>query len=126
MSIQLKRGADVVKKEWGEEHILVNNDQYCGKLLKFSHKGNMFSCHYHRIKTESWYVLQGSFVMYTIDLTNAKKIQIQLRQGDCVDIHPLVPHQLQCLEDNSIIIETSTHHIDADSYRILPGYSSKL
>ena len=40
---------DIVKKGWGYENIIVNNDEYCGKILHF-YKDKKFSMHYHLLK----------------------------------------------------------------------------
>jgi len=49
-------------KLWGGEQILVNDDQYCGKILHFV-KDHRASFHYHRLKKESFYVLEGKILL---------------------------------------------------------------
>ena len=51
----------IVPKAWGEEIWIHNDEEYCGKLLRFHKAGSRFSMHYHIIKKESWYVGKGSF-----------------------------------------------------------------
>ena len=46
-----------------------------------------------------------------------------LKEGDIVHIPQMLPHQLICGEKNGAIIEFSSHHDDADSYRYEPGDS---
>ena len=53
-----------VPKGWGEEIIIENNENYCGKVLVFN-KGCKFSMHYHMKKDETWYVEQGEFTSNT-------------------------------------------------------------
>ena len=43
----------IVQKGWGEEIWIHNDEEYCGKILRFFKKGNKFSLHYHIIKKES-------------------------------------------------------------------------
>ena len=111
------------KKGWGEEVWIINNDKYCGKLLKFN-KGASFSDHYHIIKDEAWYVLSGKLELRYYDLANADRLVKILKQGDVVHIPPNTPHQLVAREA-SVIIEVSTPHDEADSYRIGKGDSQK-
>ena len=108
-------------KGWGEEIWIINTDKYCGKLLKFN-KGAVFSDHYHIVKDEAWYVIEGSFELRHYNLANADRISTTLRVGDVVRITPATPHQLIALEQGTII-EVSTTHDEADSYRIGKGDS---
>ena len=114
-----------VKKGWGHEKIFATNDKYCGKLLVFEKAGNKFSMHFHREKDETWYVLEGSFVVRLIDTKDASRSEKILNAGDTWRNTPLLPHQLEALEDNSIIIEVSTPDSVEDNYRVAPGDSQK-
>ena len=51
-----------VKKVWGQEEWVVNNDKYCGKILTVK-KGFRCSLHYHKKKHETFYVLEGNLLM---------------------------------------------------------------
>jgi len=115
--------AEVHTKGWGEEVWFINNDKYCGKLLKFK-KGAMFSDHYHVNKDEAWYVLEGKLELRYYNLANADRIVTQLGPGSVVHIPPHTPHQLVAHEA-STIIEVSTPHDEGDSYRIGKGDSQK-
>lgn len=102
---------------------MVNNDKYCGKLLKFN-KGAKFSDHYHLLKDETWYVLMGELELRYYNLKNADRLTMVLREGDVVRIPPGTPHQLTARKE-SIVIEVSTPHDEEDSYRIGRGDSQK-
>ncbi|MFA6601260.1 MAG: cupin domain-containing protein [Candidatus Paceibacterota bacterium] len=110
-------------KGWGEEVWIINTEKYCGKLLKFR-KGARFSDHFHIVKDEAWYVLSGKLELHHYNLADATKITTTLKEGAVVHIPPNNPHQVQALED-SVIIEVSTTHDEADSYRIGKGDSQK-
>lgn len=112
-----------VEKGWGHEHIWASNDKYCGKLLKFN-KGAEFSMHFHAEKDESWYVLDGKFIIQWIDTDNAKIYKTILIEGSTWHNRPLLPHQLICLEEGTII-EVSTADSVKDNYRVMPGDSQK-
>ena len=108
-----------IRKGWGEELIIENNDMYCGKILLFD-KGSKFSMHYHMNKDETWYVEFGEFIYRWIDTKTAKLNEMKLKAGDVVRQRPGQPHQLEAIS-NGRIFEVSTHHEDSDSYRVMKG-----
>jgi mannose-6-phosphate isomerase-like protein (cupin superfamily) len=110
-----------VNKGWGYELIIVNRDDYCGKILHFN-KDAKFSLHFHMKKTETWYVQSGSFILTLIDTTNADKKNYALAPGHVITIEPGLPHQITCIEEGDVY-EFSTHHEDCDSYRVEKGNS---
>lgn len=110
-----------VTKGWGHELIWATNDKYCGKLLKFN-TGAKFSMHFHREKDETWYVLDGEFEVVVIDTTNASRTTHSLKPGDVWRNEPLLPHQIICVEEGTII-EVSTPDSVEDNYRVMPGDS---
>ena len=66
-----------IKKGWGAELIIENNEMYCGKILVFN-KGCKFSMHYHMNKDETWYVEEGEFKYTFIDTENAYPTTLDL------------------------------------------------
>jgi quercetin dioxygenase-like cupin family protein len=118
----IPRKGDIYKKAWGYELWVVNDDEYCGKLLVFD-KDKKFSMHYHLIKKESWYVSEGEFEYGWIDTETATHNVVWLQQGDIIDLERGQPHQLKALTQGATIFEVSTKHYEEDSYRVLPGSS---
>jgi len=110
-----------VQKGWGSELIWATNDRYCGKLLKFN-QGARFSMHFHAEKDETWYVLDGKFIIRGINTKDASIFEEELNPGDTWRNRPLEPHQVICLEAGTII-EVSTPDSVEDNYRVLPGDS---
>lgn len=108
---------EIVEKGWGHEEIIVNNDEYCGKLLKFK-AGKKCSLHLHMQKHETFYVLEGSG--YLAAPTPDDHFAIQLNPGTILQIPQLSLHQVIATTDMTII-EFSTTHYDDDSYRIIKG-----
>ena len=108
----------IVQKGWGEEVWIHNDEEYCGKLLRFFKAGNKFSLHYHIIKKESWYVGKGSFDYIWLDTEKGIEHTTTILPGTCITIERGSPHQLIALEDMSEIFEVSTQHFDEDSYRV--------
>ena len=110
-----------VEKGWGSEFIFATNDKYCGKMLKFN-TGAKFSMHFHAYKDETWYVLGGKFKVVCINTMNADQYSQILVEGDTWHNTPLLPHQLICIEEGTII-EVSTPDSVEDNYRVAPGDS---
>lgn len=112
-----------VDKGWGHELIWASNDKYCGKLLKF-HKGAKFSMHFHAEKDETWYILSGRFILRYIDTKTASIHENELNVGNVWRNTALLPHQLECMEEGTII-EVSTPDSVEDNYRVMKGDSQQ-
>tara|TARA_R110000744_G_scaffold111978_1_gene210218 strand:- start:1619 stop:2026 length:408 start_codon:yes stop_codon:yes gene_type:complete len=113
---------EIHKKAWGHELWVINNENYCGKLLVFK-KDKSFSMHYHLLKDEAWYISKGEFQYTYIDTETAEYHQVIVREGDCIHLMPGQPHRMLALEEGSCIFEISTQHLDSDSYRVQMGSS---
>jgi quercetin dioxygenase-like cupin family protein len=108
-----------ISKKWGHELIWATNEKYCGKLLKFNQDAR-FSMHFHAEKDETWYVIDGKFKVIVIDTVNASQSEHILGPGDTWRNPPLLPHQVICLEEGTLI-EVSTADSVEDNYRVMPG-----
>ena len=102
---------NIVKKTWGNELVIVNNELYCSKIMTLK-KDCCCSVHYHKIKTEDFYILEGKIKLELLGNT------IIMKKGDTIHIEPLGVHRFTGIVDSKIL-EISTHHEDSDSYRIL-------
>jgi D-beta-D-heptose 7-phosphate kinase/D-beta-D-heptose 1-phosphate adenosyltransferase len=100
----------MVPKFWGYEQWIENNEKYCCKILGLN-KGYQCSLHYHKNKDEMFLVTTGH-----VRLELGEEL-MYLRPGHFVRVPQNTPHRFAGLED-SLIMEVSTHHDDADSYRI--------
>lgn len=102
---------DFYEKSWGSEEWLVNNKLYCGKILRITN-GKMCSVHYHKLKDETFYVLEG-------DVAFMKNNEVfVLSQGETVHVPVETPHCFGGIGDAKII-EISTQHFENDSYRVM-------
>lgn len=119
----MTRLSGYVEKGWGHELIWATNDKYCGKLLKFN-TGAKFSMHFHSEKDETWHVLSGKFIVKCIDTKNADVYEQTLEAGSTWHNPPLLPHQIICIEEGTII-EVSTPDSIQDNYRVGKGDSQK-
>ena len=66
-----------VPKGWGFEKWIVNNEEYCGKLL-YLVKGKRCSWHYHILKDEVFYVQSGKVVVKYSDEDDIDKCEMAL------------------------------------------------
>ena len=107
------------EKGWGFEDWIVNSDLYCGKIL-FVNAGKRCSLHYHKQKTETMLVVEGS-VLFEFGSTAEKELQsLVLGPGDVFHIEPGLLHRFKGLT-RSVIHEFSTQHFEDDSYRVEHG-----
>ena len=119
----MKLNSRVVDKGWGREVIFASNKFYCGKMLCFDKAGAKCSMHFHAMKMETWMVTNGKFAVWFVDTDTAELYKDELNVGDVWHNNANFPHQLEALEDDSVIIEVSTADMIEDNYRILPGDS---
>lgn len=113
----------IVKKIWGEERWIENNEEanFCGKILCFK-PGCGFSNHAHYQKQESWLIFSSIFKLEYFNFENADRLEKKLFEGDCIFIPKGVFHRLTNIGiDEGLIFEVSTFHRDEDSYRIEKG-----
>jgi quercetin dioxygenase-like cupin family protein len=107
-----------VEKIWGFERWIVNNSQYCGKLLFFKPEKSC-SWHYHKLKDETFYLQSGKLLIkysYQDDISQADE-KILLR-GESFHIPIGLRHKMIALEASELF-EFSTEHFDSDSYRLV-------
>lgn len=100
-----------VEKLWGSEEILVNTKLYCAKFLNLK-KGYQCSYHYHILKDETFYVLEGDIAL------KYNTVHIVLHKGQSIRIPPYLKHRFSAITDTAKILEVSTHDYEDDSYRI--------
>ena len=115
-----RKPVHVEPKGWGREVWIANNPLYCGKILEIR-KGLRCSLHYHKRKTESFYLRSGKLRVRVKESPESESIEeFDLTAGDCMDVPPGLVHQMEALEDAELF-EFSTQHFDSDSYRLVRG-----
>ncbi len=112
-----------VTKGWGREVVIHNDTLYCMKLLQFK-KGGTSSLHFHLLKTETWYINSGEFILKKINTDTADITESILKKGDTIVNNPGEPHQLIAITEGEVV-ECSTQHFDSDSYRVQKGDSQQ-
>ena len=101
---------DTKDKMWGKEFWIVNNQDYCGKVLVLNQQ-HRCSIHYHKIKKETFFIISGRVLL------EAGDNKIVLTQGMSLTIVPYMRHRFTGLDEVSEIIEFSSQHFEHDSYR---------
>lgn len=106
----------VVKKLWGTEFVLVNNDSYCWKLLKvMPHFQSSIHCHLE--KDETFVGIQG-VVQLNIHKGSGEVHAVHcIHPGEVYRLRPRVFHSFQAI-NVAWVSEISTPHSDSDVQRI--------
>ncbi|MBI4963297.1 MAG: cupin domain-containing protein [Desulfomonile tiedjei] len=74
-------------------------------------EGNIRGRHYHKSKTEMFYVISGHCRISYFDLETGAKGSLEMRQGDMATVLPNCAHQLEAVEFCQVI-EFSTDDVD--------------
>lgn len=121
MNGQWVRGpVHIEPKGWGREIWIANSELYCGKILEIC-CGKRCSLHFHKLKTESFYLRSGRLRVRVKESQHSPNIrEFELVPGDCMDVPPGLVHQLEAIEDCELY-EFSTQHFETDSYRLVRG-----
>ena len=110
----------VVTKPWGREEIWAESDKYVGKTL-FINKGHRLSLQYHRKKTETIRVLEGSLDLVLQD-PGGDLVTERLEPGDSYHIDPWKVHRFAARDTDVVLVEVSTPELD-DVVRVNDDYS---
>ena len=118
--VTLKLNSEIHPKGWGYEKWIVNNHLCCGKLLYF-HANKKCSFHFHKVKTETFYLQSGLIkVLHSLGDNISQAEEVVLKPGDSFHVPVGLRHQMIAME-NSELFEFSTQHFEEDSYRIVKG-----
>lgn len=125
----------LTNKLWGWERLIVNNDTYCGKILRVV-PGFQSSIHYHKNKTETFLAQEGLLELelwddivsvgeFTEDLSRLKgpSQRVILWPGDSITLPPCTPHRFSAAGSHEVAVfyEFSSHDDPEDSYRLEPS-----
>lgn len=116
---ETKEDRIIVPKGWGEEEWIVNNQEYCGKILRFN-KNKKCSLHYHINKHETFLCTKGKFLI-EFGQTEDCISTCTLSENESFEVERKLLHRMTGLDEVNELIEFSTHHEDSDSYRVQKG-----
>jgi mannose-6-phosphate isomerase len=97
-----------VEKPWGHERLWALNENYAGKML-FIKAGESLSLQYHEIKDETIRIASGRMRFRSGPSVDRLETHI-LDPGMSYEIAPRVVHQMEAIEDCTVI-EVSTPHL---------------
>jgi mannose-6-phosphate isomerase-like protein (cupin superfamily) len=107
----------LIKKNWGTEEIIVNNDKYCAKIMTLVPNGKL-SLQWHKHKQETFFVLSGALYLDRFQ-KDGTKVTDTLIKGELVTILPCQAHSFYNPNIyNVVFLEISTTHKDEDTYRV--------
>ena len=99
-----------VDKPWGYELIWALADEYCGKIL-FVRAGEALSLQFHKVKDESWYVLEGRAEL-ELGAPGQKGLDSDvIGPGRAFRFRPGTVHRVRALEDTRVL-EVSTPELE--------------
>lgn len=109
----------VIEKEWGKEYI-VPGEGYTTKIMEVK-PGFKCSLHFHRIKGETFILVQGQLNVEYYEPDSTKHIKQLKAPMSTVVLPPCTPHIFCTPKDqkfNTIFIESSTVDTPEDNYRL--------
>lgn len=114
---------ETVKKLWGREEIIENNKEYCLKKMVVEY-GYECSIHYHKMKKETFYILEGELCLEIYVSTEKTKEPIldkiiNLGVGNSYTIDINIPHRFYSRKGRTIFMEASMHDDVKDSIRLV-------
>ena len=106
-----------MQKVWGREDWLINEPEYCCKILTIN-PGFQSSLHAHAIKKET-FIVQRGFCKLQANDAKGNPWLFEMHEGDLTHILPGTPHRFSNEGDSPcVILEVSTHHDDQDCARM--------
>jgi len=117
----------VIDKLWGNEKIIASfvdgQSGYTGKVLTVEPNGNACSMHYHAIKTETFYVIEGVLELQIWDnpISMRKIFGSKVNVGDSITIQKNQPHRFWATKNRAVFVEVSTPDNPEDSIRMKPS-----
>lgn len=101
-----------VDHNWGFELRIINEPEYCFKIMVIDTPSVCSSLHYHSKKKETFLCLEGELHLI---LHNTEHILVP---GQSIVVDPKHNHRFWS-DNRCIFAEVSTHHEDSDTYKIL-------
>lgn len=109
--------------KWGTETYLHWNSESVVKVLFFAPYSNTPYC-YHLHRSKSLYIGYGNFLLRCTDPKTGILFEKQLKSGCQYKIDPGIAHQIQLLDKEGHIIETSKPYYSDDLYLLADNISA--
>ena len=98
-----------IEKPWGYELIWADTELYAGKVLHVE-AGEALSMQYHRLKTETLYLLTGR-IRLEVGPSAGQIQNLEVSAGEGFHLPPGTVHRMVALEASDLL-EVSTPHLD--------------
>lgn len=106
MGIQVRRQQpSILKRDWGEECIVIATDHYLGKVLRMK-AGTKGGMQFHVEKDEAFYLVSGSAIVRSDD-GEGRLQEVVMQAGETYHVPPGAPHQVEAIDD-CVFFEAST------------------
>ncbi|MHA1289069.1 MAG: cupin domain-containing protein [Candidatus Thorarchaeota archaeon] len=105
-------------KVWGRNEEIFRNDSVSVNFLTLV-KGGVCSWHYHKHKSNKFYVISGKVLIKT------EYNEVILGPGKVLVVPPLLEHQFEALEDSQMIEVMFVKYNNDDIIRIREGFLRK-
>lgn len=113
---------------WGKQVQIEKNDKYTVKILHIN-EGESLSQQFHYVKIETMYVLEGNGFMNLINPDTKIEVELLLKPGDFLTIHPLTIHRLRARTSMKVLEASAGEESDIvrirDEYGRVDGISDK-
>ena len=114
-------GTTIQEKPWGSELTWAHRARYAGRLLHIK-GGHRLSRHYHSLKEETLFVLEGKLRLEIGPDQYNPEIEIrQLHEGMSISLPPGTIHRL-CAEEGDVRVIEASSPEDYDFVRLEDDY----
>ena len=114
---------DVGPREWGSETLLHLAEGKWSMKKLFIKEGSKGGLHFHRLKDEAAFIVQGEMIVRHLD-SQKKLIETILKAGDSIHFPPECIHQEEAITD-CVLIEVSTPHAN-DRVRVESNFGIEI
>ena len=109
---------NVFKTDYGYEIVWASAESYCGKILVFENAKAKLPLHFHKLRSKSWFVNSGKFLVQWIDTVDGKYYSKELPEGSVFHVPALMPVSLESIVSNSAMAEAGSEEIDNDIFKL--------
>jgi hypothetical protein len=107
------------KYTWGYEILWANQDDYAGKVKIFE-KPEKTEMVFHKNKSLTYFVNQGTFNIKWIDTSTGKVYEQNLPEGGVKTIEPLTPYTIECTSKTGSLSEVNNGEKTNDTFYLMP------
>ena len=111
----------MIETAYGMDLLWASHKDYSCKILVFNKANSRTSMYFHKNKDKTWFCNAGKFKLRYIDIKDGRMYEAELEEGKVFNVPPLMPAQLEALQDNSSMTEASNGYDEYDIYHVIPA-----